>query len=374
MLAGAAIVYLLAFHSTASNTLAITVSDKACAPSWHAPPSGQSTFELRNLTNEPYEVDLVGADQQTVYGRVELLGPHTQRPLPVALPPGRFSWRCDAASGVFTLSATATVHGPPVAAKPYVPATSDEIAASVAAYRTSITTGMAALVTKTDRLRVAVSSGRLGIARIDWLDAHTQYERLGAAYGTFGDLDGEINGRADGLPGGIRDPHFTGFLRLEYGLWHKQPVSTLTPFVVKLDVDVRALVKQFPTMQTAPNDVALRTHEILENTLQFELTGRTDEGSHTNLATARANVDGTESALAAISPLLQTRDAALLERATDGLRDFATMLDRLDRGGVWSPLTSLTQGQREQLDSDVSGLLEQLDPIPDILAIDRDSD
>ncbi len=56
----------------------------------------------------------------------------------------------------------------------------------------------------------------------------------------------------------------------------------------------------------ANGDVALRTHEILENTLQFELTGETDEGSHTNLATAWANVQGTKLALAAITPLLDT--------------------------------------------------------------------
>ncbi|GAA3156073.1 hypothetical protein GCM10017687_87630 [Streptomyces echinatus] len=46
-----------------------------------------------------------------------------------------------------------------------------------------------------------------------------------------------------------------------------------------------------------PRPAGLRAHEILENTVQFELTGRTDYGSGSNLATARANLDGTRAVL-----------------------------------------------------------------------------
>ena len=75
----------------------------------------------------------------------------------------------------------------------------------------------------------------------------------------------------------------------------------------------------FPQMQTPANDLALRTHEILENTLQFELTGEDDEGSHTTLATALANVQGTQLALGAIAPLLRQRDPQLLAQVSAGL-------------------------------------------------------
>ncbi len=47
-----------------------------------------------------------------------------------------------------------------------------------------------------------------------------------------------------------------------------------------------------PSRPPPPNDLSLRTHEILENTLQFEFTGEDDQGSHTGLATAMANVAG----------------------------------------------------------------------------------
>ena len=122
-------------------------------------------------------------------------------------------------------------------------------------------------------------------------------------------------------------------------------------------------------MQTPANDVSLRTHEILENTLQFELTGEEDEGSHTTLATALANVQGTQLALSAIAPLLQQHDPQLLAAVTAGLQALAGRIAAYDHLGTWSPLDGLTPRQREQLDSAVSSLLEQLSVIPDLLEL-----
>ena len=172
-----------------------------------------------------------------------------------------------------------------------------------------------------------------------------------------------------GLPGGVNDPGFAGFLRLEYGLWHGQPAAELVPIGARLDAAVRGLARAFPHMQTPANDLALRTHEILENTLQFELTGDVDEGSHTTLATALANVQGTQLALGAIANLLRQRNPQLLGQVSAGLAALAAMLQRDDRPQGWTPLDNLTQTERERLDAAVSGLLEQLSPIPDLLEL-----
>jgi high-affinity iron transporter len=215
-----------------------------------------------------------------------------------------------------------------------------------------------------------VASGNLDAARARWLPAHLDYERLGAAYGTFGDYDQDINGLPSGLVGGVNSPKFVGFHRLEYGLWNGQPVATLAPVAEALDASVHGLQHAFPLMETAPTDVALRTHEILENALQFEMTGETDFGSHTNLATVAANVEGTQMTLAAVTPLSARENPKLLHQAQRGLTGFATDLGRYrSNTGTWTPLQDLTQAQREQLDGTLSELLEQLAPIPDLLTL-----
>ena len=232
-----------------------------------------------------------------------------------------------------------------------------------------VTNGLNTLATDTDALQAAVATGNTANEQAAWLTAHLQYERLGAAYDTFADYADKIDGRADGLPGGVHDKDFTGFHRLELALWNNEPHTTVVAITQQLDSDVHGLVKAFPLQSTAPNDVSLRTHEILENTLQFELTGDTDEGSHTNLATVRANVDGTRMAFSAITPLLQQRNPALVKTTTDDLNNLATLLDTYDVNGTWRPLDDLTHAQREQLDSTVSQLLETVSPIPDVLEL-----
>ncbi len=357
-------------HSKAAPANNVVVSTLQCAPKWKPPAAGSTTFTLSNTTADPFAVDLIGPDQLTVFGSIETLGPHTDVRLRVTLPAGSYTWRCEDFNGAVTFSTAGTVSGASsAAAHPYLPVTSDEIAAIVLSYRDSVTNGLNTLATDTDALQAAVATGNVANEQAAWLTAHLQYERLGAAYDTFGDYADKIDGRADGLPLGVHDKDFTGFRRLELALWGNEPQATVVAITQQLDSDVHGLVKAFPLQSTAPNDVSLRTHEILENALQFELTGDTDEGSHTNLATVRANVDGTRMAFTALSPLLQQRNPALVQAVTNDLNQLATMLDSYDANGTWRPLSDLTRAEREQLNSTVSQFLETVSPIPDILEL-----
>ncbi len=95
-------------------------------------------------------------------------------------------------------------------------------------YHDYVAAGLNTLVGQAGALAADVRGGNLGAARTAWLTAHLTYERLGAAYDAFGDFDQEIDGRPDGLAGGVNTPQWTGFYRLEYGLWHGQSAAQLT--------------------------------------------------------------------------------------------------------------------------------------------------
>jgi len=365
-----------ALASAAVDPETITVSGSTCAPGWTAPPSGDRTFVVANHGSSVIEVDLIGGSGkevgEEVYAEIERLAPHTSLTLQTVLPPGRYAWRCRGVDdGTGGVSNWKRVTGQPVSgAHPYVPVDDTQVTTATLDYRSAITAGLGQMATDADQLAAVVDGGQLTQARALWLTANLQWEELGAAYDTFGTYGTEIDGRPNGLPGGVDDPHFTGLLRLEYGLWHGQPTSELTPVADDLDTAVHQLVTAFPTLQTTPNNVALRTHEILENTLQFELTGEEDEGSHTELATAWANVVGTQTALSAIAPLLKLHDAKVLTSVTAGLDQMAAQFHQyLQPDGTWTPLATLTTAQREQLDGSVGALLEQLAEIPDLLDV-----
>ena len=88
-------------------------------------------------------------------------------------------------------------------------------------------------------------------------------------------------------------PQWTGFYRLEYGLWHGQSAGELTRSRTRSTATCGALQPSWPRTEINLLDIGLRTHEILENALEFQLTGHDDYGSGTTLATTQANITGT---------------------------------------------------------------------------------
>jgi iron uptake system EfeUOB component EfeO/EfeM len=110
-------------------------------------------------------------------------------------------------------------------------------------------------------------------------------------------------------------------------------------------------------------DIGLRTHEILENALQFQLTGHDDYGSGTTLATTAANIAGTRELLQILHPLLAARYR--------GLPSVSFWLNRLQNlisaqrsaGGTWTPVSKLSTTSRQQIDAAASQALQELAPI-----------
>ncbi|MGA5130317.1 EfeM/EfeO family lipoprotein [Streptomyces olivoreticuli] len=345
----------------------IEISPGACGTSWPHPHPGTQTFVLHNTSATATEarlVDRAGA----VHAEAEALAPGTHRQLRARLGPGSYAFVClpddaDAVTGP-TVRITAPVRGSgggPAA----VPARLDDLIPPALDYQRWIGARMDGLVTATDALRAAVDSGDAAAARAAWLPAHLGYERMGAAYGAFGDAGRAVDGTAAGLPGGVRDPGFTGFHRVEHALWHGEHGPDLRRAAHRLDTDVRALHATWEQSRMDPAQLGLRAHEILEDTLEHELTGRTDYGSGSTLATARANLDGTRAVLDRLRPLLRGRYPGL-----DGLdRRIARAGALLDRQGPrpghprWTPLSRLARTDRERLDAAVADLVERLAPV-----------
>ena len=339
----------------------VEVSPSGCGRGWDRPVAGLQVFDLHNTSNGPAEVYLEDARTRAVLGELEGLAPGTTRALTVRLGKGSYAFVClpDDAGAVTgpTVRVTSGRPGPAAA-----PVTEHDLIPLAIDYQKWVAGGLDEVVQLTGRLKDAIDRGDLAGARTAWLPAHLEYERLGAAYNAFGDADKQIYGTDAGLPGGVHDPSFTGFHRIEYGLWHDRTTAALRTPAGALVKAVTALRDSWAQARMDPAQLGLRAHEILENTVQFELTGRTDYGSGSNLATARANLDGTRAVLSRLRPLLTTRypDLAGLDRALDRAQD---TLDGFHHGESWTPLTGLDRTQREQVDAVLGDLVERLAPV-----------
>jgi iron uptake system component EfeO len=340
----------------------IAVNNDHCGARWQVPGPGPHTFTITNDSGEEAEVDLVNPATGAVYAEVEGMGSLTTQPMRVDLGSGTYAFRCFLEDFDPLTGPRVRIAGHARGAPGVVPVTSQDLIPVSKAYHAYVTAGLVVLAAQVRVLAADIRSGQLARARPAWLAAHLTYERLGAAYGSFGTYDTLIDTRADGFPLGVNDPRFTGFYRLEYGLWHGQAQAQLAGPAAALLANVLALQAAWPGMEQDLLDLGLRTHEILENALQFQLSGHDDYGSGTTLATTAANITGTEELLTLLHPILASRYPALPQVYT-WLDRLQALLDAQDRGGRWTPASQLPEYTRQQIDAAAGQALQELAPI-----------
>jgi len=367
--AAAAIVVLAAALAacgggTSSRSGVITMTADTCGGTWQLSGPGWHTFTLYNGNTVGGEVDLTDPATGGVYAEVVGFGPQTTTPMTLNIGSGKYAFRCLFADADPLVGPTVTISGHAPGTQAVLPVPFEDLILPAKAYQGYVEKGLTTLKGLVTTLDDDVQAGNLGAARRDWLPAHLEYERLGAAYDAFGDFDDKIDGRADAL--GVTSPQWTGFYRLEYGLWHSQPADELKPVAAALAADVGQLLASWPHQEIDLIDIGLRTHEILENALQFQLSGHDDYGSGSTLATTLANVDGTRELLSVLRPILVPRYPAL--------PSVYSSLDRLQSAisavrspnGQWPPVVSLPSATRQQIDAACDQALTVLAPIASI--------
>jgi iron uptake system EfeUOB component EfeO/EfeM len=273
-------------------------------------------------------------------------------------------------------------HGSPAASQPARPLSAQSLqtsvvervtpadyAAPLATYRRHVRRELGHMLGDVGALRRAADAGRLAAARAAWLRAAARYGRIGAAYGAFGDLDAAINGRPDGLPGGIRSPDFTGLHRIELALWAHRSPREVAPYARRLAVDVARLRARVAKLEIEPLDYALRVHEILEDALHLELSGQAARWSGSALTSLRSEVAGTRVVLDTLRPLLARRDPSGAVRQSDqALARLSRALRRLDRrDGSLPRWDTLGQRSREEINGLTAGAAEHLAYLPELV-------
>ena len=359
--------------SSTSSAIQIAISETSCGTGWTSPASGPLTFNVTDNGQSTAEVFLINPISNTVYGEDPDVTPGSNEIMNVALAAGQYVFRCSFIDGTVINSAVYNVTGSGKGPAGVAPVNEQDMELPVYEYRAYVETGLPGLLTAAEKLDADLKAGNLAQAKTDWLPAHLDYERLGAAYGTFDNFDDAINGSASGQPEGTATPSWSGFFRIEYGLWHGQSAAELAPLGNTLVGNIQGLIKAFPGQTTPATDLPLRTHEILENALQFQLTGIQDYGSGTTLDTLYANTQGTQAVLATISSLIQAGDPSLLTQINQGI---ATVQADLKADGAGpctiqcatpTSLSALSTAQRQKVDADLSQLLETLSLVPDLL-------
>ncbi|MDD7966900.1 iron uptake system protein EfeO [Actinomycetospora lemnae] len=336
----------------------VRASDTACEVSVTEAPAGNVSFSVQNTGTKVTEFYLLGTGDR-ILGEVENIGPGLTRQLIVEVPQGgQYTTACkpgmvgDGIRGPFTVTGD-------------VPGSAEGdalLAGAVSGYKRYTTSQVEALVTRTQEFVDAVERGDVEGAKQLYPVARTYWERIEPVAESFGDLDPRIDGRDDGEPG----VEFTGYHRLERDLWVTGLQPDSTAMADRLMADIRELQARTAGIELTPLQLANGAKELLDEVATGKITGEEDRYSHTDLWDFRANVDGSQAAVAALRPVIDQRDPALGPVLDQRFRDIDVLLEGYRQGDGFVLYTALTEQDKQRMTQAVDALGE---PVSQVAAV-----
>lgn len=345
----------------------VEVGADVCGVGWKGGTAGRQTFALWDNSSLGVEVYLQNVDTGKVYFDAEGIGVNVTRSFSAVIGPGRYRFYClpADADGLPGPAVTVTGDAPGATTTAMTPVTDAELFGPISAYHAWVTGRFPTLLRQVRALDADLGRNDSQAAKKDWLAGHMTYETMGAAYDAFGQDNDAINAMPATGTDPTTDPDLGGFHKIEAQLWAGVEPSVIAPVAHDLVKSVEKLRRDFKGVRLNTIDIGLRSHEIMENAVEFVLNGTDDAGSGTSLATLDANLTGTLAAMKPIRPLLRTRDTALA-RTDRWIKRSQRLVRSYDHHGHWTPLTGLSTRQRESLDAAISQTTELLSRVATI--------
>ena len=304
-------------RSTTGKIYRVTVGERICEPNDFIVPAGRITFEIYNASNRTLEWEIL--DGVMVVEERENITPGLRSTLTARLKPGKYQITCGLLSnprGSLTVTASAESEAererPPV--KAFVGPLSE--------YRVYLVMQTSSLAKEVAALTEAVRNGDIEAARKQYVAARLPYRRLDMVTSRFADLKNVIDPIADYLAERESDPAFTGFHRIEYGLFARNTLNGLLPAAEKLEADIAMLNARIRALRLSPEDFG----EGIERQARFLAEGQIHKGENryaqNDLAEFAASLEGMEKATNLFMPLLDGADpsaAAAIRRARDDI-------------------------------------------------------
>jgi iron uptake system component EfeO len=160
---------------------------------------------------------------------------------------------------------------------------------------------------------------------------------------------------------------FTGFHRLEKDLW----VDGLQPdsgaIGDQLMADARDLQARVATIELTPVQLANGAKELLDEVATGKITGEEDRYSHTDLWDFKANVEGSQGAIAALRPVIDEKDPTLGPLLDERFQAVDDLLETYRAGDGYKLYTELTEDDIRRMSEAVDALGEPISQVAGVV-------
>jgi iron uptake system component EfeO len=334
----------------------VKLTDAGCDPATLKLDAGRTTFKVTNAgTGRVSELEVLSG--QRILGEKENLVAGLSGSFTLDLQPGEYTISCP--GGTSSATGVLTVGG-----KAITSASDPRLEAAVAGYQRYVATQAQELVKRVEPFVAAVKAGDVEKAKELFAAARVPYETIEPVAESFGNLDPEIDARVNDVEKGQK---WTGFHRIEQGLWVKHSTKGLGPIADKLMADVRTLESKTRTLTYKPDELANGANGLLDEVASSKISGEEDRYSHTDLSDFEANINGSQTTFGLLAPALRVKDAKLADDINAKFDAVAKELATLKQGDTFPSYATVDDPERIQLADLVARLARPLAQISQTL-------
>jgi FTR1 family protein len=340
--------------SAGAKQVAIKLTDAGCEPASLKLDAGRTEFKVTNAgTGRVSEFEVLSGAR--ILGEKENLVPGLSGSFTINLKPGEYSMACPggktAATGVMNVGGTAVAE---------TGANDPLLKSATQSYRSYVESKSAILVDRTTKFVAAIKDGDVAGAKAQFAATRAPYETIEPVAESFGSLDPEIDARVNDVEKGTP---WTGFHKIEQGLWVKNSTKGLEPIADKLLADVKRLQAKTKGLTYQPEELANGANGLLDEVSASKITGEEDRYSHTDLSDFEANVEGSESAFGLLAPALRKTDPKLATTIATRFDAVNAELATLKQGDEFPSYDTVDDAERRKLSQLVNALAEPLSQV-----------
>ncbi|MEZ5210743.1 iron uptake system protein EfeO [Gordonia sp. (in: high G+C Gram-positive bacteria)] len=368
------------------DAIAVTSTDDKCELATTDAKTGEVSFAITNNGKKITEFYVFGKNNR-VLGEVENIGPGLKGKLTVDITePGTYDVACKPGMVGTGIRKKINVTGEKKD-KSQAPA---DVTQAKARYLDYVRGQVDALVAQTEVLVNHVNSGDLDAARAEFGRTRTFYERVEPVAESFQNLDPAIDMRWDDTEDG-KQP-FTGFHRLERYLWppkadeigdapgqiapadaddakKNDTKENITAAANQLLKDVKSLQAEVtkPDFEFDTRMFVQGPQALIDEIAATKVGGEEDRYSHTDLWDFAANVDGAETLIAEMQPIISAKNPALMDKITAQFADVRNAIDALREGDGFISYDKVPEATRKELSDKIDALSATLSQVPGVV-------
>ncbi|ASV83287.1 alginate-binding protein [Ochrobactrum quorumnocens] len=239
----------------------------------------------------------------------------------------------------------------------------------IADYKIYVQDNLDILVKDTKAFTDAIKAGDLAKAKELYPSSRVSYEKIEPIAELFADLDASIDSRADDHEDAEKSDDFTGFHRLEYGLFSQNSTEGLDKYADKLYSDVVELQKRIKDMTFPPEKVVGGAAALMEEVAATKISGEEDRYSHTDIWDFQANVDGSQKIVELFRPLIEKENPELLKKSDANFKTVNDILVKYKNGDGYELYDKLTEDDRKVMAGAITTLAEDLSTLRGTLGL-----